>query len=129
MFRISLLAIVAITAAGCGGDSSTASKATPTATATAAATAKTKPSAPATVVIKNFDYAPATLKVKAGTRVTWRNDDATNHTVTFSGGGAPREIGNLGERARATRTFTRVGTFAYICGFHPNMHGRVVVSG
>ena len=126
MFRTSLLAVLAIAAAGCGGGSSTASKSTPKSTATATAAA---PAAPAAVTVKNFEYLPATLKVKAGTRVTWRNRDATNHTVTFSGSGAPRSVDNLAERARATRTFTRAGTFAYVCGFHPTMHGRVVVTG
>jgi plastocyanin len=128
MRRLLPLALIAMAIAGCGSNEPS-SKPKPTAAATATAMTTSKPSAPAAVEVKNFDYAPATLKVKAGTRVTWRNDDATNHTVTFSGGGAPRDIDNLAERARATRTFTRAGTFAYVCGFHPNMHGRVVVSG
>jgi plastocyanin len=124
MRRFLPLAVITMAIAGCG---STEPSTKPSAAATATATAS--PSAPAAVQIKDFEYAPATLKVKAGTPVTWRNRDATNHTVTFSGGGAPRSIDNLAERARATRTFTRAGKFAYVCGFHPNMHGRVVVSG
>jgi plastocyanin len=124
MRRLLPLAVIAMAIAGCG---STEPSTKPSAAATATATAS--PSAPAAVQVKDFEYAPTTLKVKAGSRVTWRNDDATNHTVTFSGGGAPRDIDNLAERAHATRTFTKAGTFAYVCGFHPNMHGRVLVSG
>lgn len=56
--------------------------------------------------IVDFAYTAQTLRVHAGTRVTWRNADTTNHTVTFR----------------------KAGCFTYVCEFHPFMRGTVVVS-
>ena len=77
------------------------------------------------VTIDDFAYAPRTLRIAEGTRVTWKNVDAANHTVTFSTG--PGDLGNIGEgRSRSTR-FTRAGTFTYVCEYHPSMRGKVIV--
>ena len=37
---------------------------------------------PNSVTIDNFFFTPATTTVKAGTTVTWRNEDDIPHTVT-----------------------------------------------
>lgn len=126
-------ATAALGAAGCGGSSSKAKQDTAPAATTTAATAApaAKPKAAAgaaSVRVKDFDFAPTTLTVKAGTKVTWTNGDATNHTVTFSGGGAPASVDNLAEGASAARTFKTAGTYSYVCTFHPNMKAKVVVS-
>src|SRR5262245_5283287 len=39
----------------------------------------------ARVVVKLFQYQPERLQVKAGTTVTWVNDDEIFHTVTVDG--------------------------------------------
>jgi plastocyanin len=91
-----------------------------------AATAAAPP-ARATIRIVDFAYKAKTLHVHAGARVTWRNADSTNHTVTFHAGG-PKAIGNLKPRADALRAFPKAGRFTYVCAFHPFMHGTVVVS-
>jgi plastocyanin len=125
------LAIAALTVAGCGG---TTSKTATTSTAAQkpaakppAAKASSSPKA-AAVSVKNFDFAPKTLTVKAGAKVTWKNGDATNHTVTFSGSGAPSSVGNLAQGASASRTFPTAGTYRYVCTFHPNMKATIVVA-
>lgn len=131
------LAVLATTAAvlgaaGCGGSSSKPKQDTAPAATTAAPSAApaAKPKAATTAVsVKNFEFAPTTLTVKAGTKVTWKNGDATNHTVTFSGdGGAPASVDNLAQGASASRTFKTAGTYSYVCTFHPNMKAKVVVA-
>jgi plastocyanin len=75
------------------------------------------------VVIRNFAYAPRTLSVKAGTTVKWKNADAAPHTVTSGSAGS----NVLNRNGTYSRTFTRRGTWAYICALHPAMKGTVVV--
>jgi plastocyanin len=121
--RPCLVAAVAAALAGCGGSPSLEPVRDTTAQA---ATPATSPPPRATARIVDFVYRPRTLRVRAGTHVTWRNLDTTNHTITFTGGG-PAAIGNLRPRSRATRAFPRAGRFTYVCVFHPSMRGTIVV--
>ncbi len=85
------------------------------------------------VKVALFRFQPGTLEVKAGTSVTWRNDDAILHTVTAGTPGAPsgefdEELSDKG--ATASVTFDKPGTFAYFCARHPEaMRGTVTVTG
>lgn len=79
------------------------------------------------VTIRDFTYLPRRLTVSAGTKVTFTNDDSSNHTATSDDDGA-FATGNLSAGgARRTIAFARAGTFAYHCDYHPSMHGTVVV--
>ncbi|HEX3540233.1 MAG TPA: plastocyanin/azurin family copper-binding protein [Acidimicrobiales bacterium] len=73
----------------------------------------------------NFAFDPAALTVKAGTKVTWTNNDIVAHTVTFTDV-ANSPVLNRGDTF--SRTFTSPGTYSYICSIHPFMHGTVVVT-
>jgi plastocyanin len=80
------------------------------------------------VAIRNFAFAPAALTVKAGTKVTWTNQDSDAHTVTSTGSGGP-----LNSKAMATGdtfsfTFTKPGTYQYLCRIHPFMTATVTVT-
>ncbi|MEU1529763.1 cupredoxin domain-containing protein [Streptomyces fagopyri] len=89
------------------------------------------PTAPVTgtaVAIKNFAFFPATLKVKAGTTVTWTNQDTDAHTVTSAGSGGPLRSAALNTRATYRYTFTKPGTYAYLCTIHPFMTATVEVT-
>jgi putative membrane protein len=84
----------------------------------------------ATVVIKNMQFSPATLTVKAGTKVTWVNQDAVAHTVTSGLRGAPdgkfdAKLEDSGKQW--SFTFNKVGTYNYYCKPHQNMNAKVVV--
>jgi amicyanin len=79
-----------------------------------------------TVTIQGFAYKPATLTVKAGTKVTFVNEDSTPHTATSSGS-KTIDSGSLSKGQSYTVTFTKPGTYRYICTFHPYMHGVVIV--
>lgn len=119
-------ALAATVLVACGGSSSTGVAAPAMAAAEPVAAAVATPGR-ATVRIVDFAYEAKTLHVSAGARVTWRNADTTNHSVTFHHGG-PKAVGNLRPGAHALRAFPRAGRFTYVCAFHPFMHGTVVVS-
>ncbi len=126
MPRLLVVPILAAAAVGCGEQAErvTTSPAEPAAT-TPAATADSVP-AKAAVTIKGFAYSPARVTVRRGGKVTWTDEDASNHTVTFAEDG-PESIGNLREGRRATVKFTEPGSHPYICEFHPGMAGTVEV--
>jgi plastocyanin len=126
-----LLAVtfIATLAVGCGNEAerSDAPPAKAAETATAAPSAASKASASETVAIKGFTYDPARVSVRSGGEVTWENEDASNHTVTFKKKGGPEDVGNLREGRSASVTFEKRGSYAYICEFHPGMAGTVEV--
>ncbi len=80
---------------------------------------------PGTVVIKNFSFNPANTEVKAGTAVTWLNQDTTEHTVTADKGAF--SSGSIDPGKSFKHTFDQPGTYAYHCSIHPAMVGQVVV--
>lgn len=80
---------------------------------------------PAAVMINNFMFGPAGLTVKAGSTVTWTNQDEEPHTVVGAGLRSP-VLGNQG--STYAYTFTTPGTYSYNCSIHPYMHGTVTVT-
>ena len=79
-----------------------------------------------TVTIKGFKYMPKDLTVKAGTSVTFVNDDTAAHTASANESGA-FDTGGIDRGAKKSVTFDKPGTYAYICEFHPIMKGTVTV--
>lgn len=94
--------------------------------------APAQPSSPGgnTIAMKNFAFDPPALTVKAGTVVTWVNQDSAAHTVV-SDAGSPEAFSSapLSTGGTYTRTFTAPGTYAYHCSIHPSMKGTVIVQG
>lgn len=80
----------------------------------------------AAVDIELFAFDPATLRVAAGTTVTWTNRDAIPHTVTAHDGGF--DSGELAQGQSYSHRFDVPGTHAYHCHPHPNMTGTIVVT-
>jgi plastocyanin len=80
----------------------------------------------ASVRIINFAFSPSALSVRAGTRVTFTNDDMATHTVTADSG--LFNSGNLSTGQSFSFTFTSRGSFAYHCRIHPSMTGTVSVT-
>jgi amicyanin len=78
------------------------------------------------VGIDNFTFTPAALTVKKGTTVTWTNHDDIPHTVY--GVGTTLRSKNLDTDQSYAFTFDKAGTFNYICGLHPHMKGKVIVT-
>ena len=79
----------------------------------------------ATIVIKNFDFAPMTLTVPAGTSVTWKNLDEEPHTVTSVDGAF--KSGAIDGDESYTFKFDKQGAYKYVCSIHPKMTATVVV--
>jgi plastocyanin len=55
----------------------------------------TTPTATSTVSISNFAFSPTDITVKAGTTVTWTNNDSVAHTVTETDSQKGPDSGNL----------------------------------
>ena len=76
------------------------------------------------VKIDNFTFGPKELKVKAGTTVTWTNEDDIPHTVVSPNNFRSKALDTDG---KYSFTFTTPGTYTYFCSLHPHMTGTVVV--
>jgi amicyanin len=77
------------------------------------------------VNIDQFTFYPQRITVKAGTTVTWSNEDDVPHTVASSGKAFKSKA--LDTRDKFSFTFTTPGTYDYFCSLHPHMTGAVVV--
>ncbi len=79
-----------------------------------------------TVHIHSYQFDPPTVQVTVGTEVVWVNDDDALHSV--------QEMHRLfasrplDTHQRYSFVFDRAGTYRYLCSFHSQMTGRVVVT-
>ena len=79
------------------------------------------------VQIDDYSFSPGTLTVPVGTTVTWINHDETPHTVTAADNPRSFKSPGLDIDDKFSFTFTKPGTYTYLCTVHPYMTGRVVV--
>ena len=95
--------------------------------ATVTVTVLAAPTTPqsAEVKIDNFTFAPQSLTVKAGTTVTWTNEDDIPHTVAATGKAFKSKA--LDTDDKFSFTFTTAGSYEYFCSLHPHMTGTIVV--
>jgi plastocyanin len=81
-----------------------------------------------TIKMQNIQFSPKDTTVKVGQKVTWTNDDNTDHNVTADSGAdfKSKEFGN-----GATFEFTpdKAGTIKYECTIHPGMTATLNVTG
>ncbi|HEY6736422.1 MAG TPA: cupredoxin family copper-binding protein [Candidatus Saccharimonadia bacterium] len=99
-------------------------------TATAATAASTPAPSAITVKasIKDMAFSPAGLTVKAGTTVTWKNEDSVSHNVVETDGQAGPSSGTLANGQTYSFAFSTPGTYHYHCSIHPSMTGTVTVT-
>jgi LPXTG-motif cell wall-anchored protein len=84
-----------------------------------------------TVEMRDFDFAPKTLTITAGTTVNWPNTGQAPHTATSDTG-----LWDSGRKAAGESfsfTFNQAGTFPYYCTLHGTpggvgMAGTIVVT-
>ncbi len=81
--------------------------------------------ASAAVTIVDFAFEPASVTIPRGSTVTWTHAGSAPHTVTGGFG----DSGTLASGQVFSHTFTEAGTFDYVCQFHPQMTGQIVVEG
>jgi len=89
------------------------------------AAADNQPASAAMVKIDNFNFAPQTLTVNAGTTVTWSNGDDVPHNVVSTDKVFKSKTMDTDEKF--SYTFTKPGTYNYYCSIHPRMTAAVVV--
>ena len=80
------------------------------------------------VVIQDFTFSPAQVRIRPGTKVTWVNCGPAgdvSHTSTADGGAW--NSGLLAPGATFTREFATAGVLPYHCDPHPGMRGTVTV--
>ena len=83
-----------------------------------------------------LNFNPASLKVKIGVnnKITWANNDNTNHSVTFTSAHSGVSLtsltdpDNLNAGEVFTRTLTVPGTYQYHCTFHTWMQATITVT-
>ena len=117
LFTIIAILTVVLMMGGTGCSTSKTTTPAPTNTTTAAASN--------TINIVNFTFTPGTLTVKAGTTVTWTNNDSTTHHVASDTG--VFDSGNLSPNTTFSYTFNNAGTFPYHCTIHTYMTGTIIV--
>jgi plastocyanin len=78
------------------------------------------------VAIRDFAFAPAEIRVRAGETVRWTNQDGTAHSVTARDGAF--DSGLLQPGASFERRFETPGRYPFACVPHPYMTGVVVVA-
>jgi plastocyanin len=121
MRRILLLlcAVGALAAAGCGGgdDDGGGSTAAPAASSSGGGVA---------IKMQNIAFDPKDVTVKAGQKITWTNDDTTDHNVTADSG-ADFKSDNFGKGATFEFTPDKAGTIKYECTIHPGMTATITV--
>jgi plastocyanin len=82
------------------------------------------------VTVQLFQFKPGQIEVKAGTRLTWTNQDDITHTLTS---GTPEqrdgrfELPLEGKGATATVELERPGVYPYFCSRHLSMRGEIRV--
>jgi len=79
----------------------------------------------AKVSIDNFSFSPKPLRIPVGTTVTWTNQDDIPHSVVLMSLKVRSQP--LDSSGTFAYKFDQAGTYDYICGLHPFMHGQVVV--
>jgi len=130
--------MLAASLSGCGGYSA------PTAPTGGGQMSNPPPPGSMTVTIQDFSFSPATLTIKAGTTVHWKNNGPSAHTTTSDTGtwdsgtlSSPSGGGVYGGNGSSGGTFdftlTQAGTYSYHCSLHPptlypNFTGTITVT-
>ncbi len=121
--------LISLGVAACGSSSKTTAPAsTKPSSGSTSAPSPAAATATAKVRIVNFMFMPMTVTVKVGGTVTWTQVDSTGHSVKSSTDAwATSNVLSPGQTF--SHTFTKAGTYAYICGVHNYMMGTVKVVG
>ncbi len=78
------------------------------------------------VVIRDYMFAPASISIPLGTKVTWINRDDVPHTIAETG--KQFRSSALDTDERFSYTFTKPGVYHYFCTLHPQMVATISVT-
>jgi plastocyanin len=87
----------------------------------------------AEVGMKNIQFDPSDVTIKAGQTVTWTNEEGVAHDVDKTSGPGPQfssgPEGGMMEGDSFAQTFDKPGTYEYVCRVHaPGMAGTIEVT-
>jgi plastocyanin len=130
-----LVGVLALAAAGCGGDGDDGGSASATTAAPETTSAPTTTAAGGggdneiQLVAANFAWDRTSLEMTAGSEVSVevRNQDSAQHSFTFEAASVD-EVVDGGEDATATFTAPAAGSYEFRCKFHGSMTGTVTVT-
>jgi plastocyanin len=123
---VALCAVLALALglAACGGSSGGGS----TSASTSAPASSGASGGGVTIKMQNIQFSPKDTTVKVGQKVTWTNDDNTDHNVTADSG-ADFKSKDFGNGATFEFTPDKAGTIKYECTIHPGMTATLNVTG
>jgi plastocyanin len=124
LVSIGAVLALALGVAACGGSSGGGSSST---TSSSAASSSGGGSG-VEIKMQNIQFSPKATTVKVGDKVTWTNDDNTDHNVTADSG-ADFKSKDFGNGATFSFTADKAGTIKYECTIHPGMTGTLTVTG
>jgi plastocyanin len=78
------------------------------------------------VGIDNFAFTPETVTIKPGDTVVFENHDDIPHLVVDVAGKFRSKA--LDTNDKFSMAFPSAGEFAYFCGLHPHMKGKIIVA-
>ena len=113
----------------CGSESSYTSSEGDSGTATATASpettsADTDPAGP-TITMANMSFS-GPITVAPGAKITVKNDDSAEHSVTSQTEGEFDVHVDAGEQGTLTAP-SKPGEYAFFCVYHPSMKGTLIV--
>ena len=76
------------------------------------------------VKMERVTFEPAGVRVRVGDTLEWDNSDFVAHTATSKEAGF--DVNVLPGR-KGSAVVKAAGTFSYLCRYHPNMKGQIVV--
>jgi plastocyanin len=120
---LALCAVVALAAAGCGGGDDNGGS---TSSAPASTSSSSSSGGGLAIKMQNIAFDPKAVTVKVGQKITWTNDDSTDHNVTADSG-ADFKSDNIGKGATFEFTPDKAGTIKYECTIHPGMTATITV--
>jgi plastocyanin len=134
MPRIALVGLsVLVTLGACGADDTDTTAALTTTSALSALPAATAPSAQPSgagaVAIAEFAFMPSPVTVSPGGTVTWTNNDEAPHSVSDASPMGTPKSKSLNKGDTFSITYSKPGTYPYVCGIHNYMQGSVEVKG
>jgi plastocyanin len=77
------------------------------------------------VPMQQYSFLPSELTVRAGTTVTWSNEDEAVHTVTAAD--KSWDSGRVPIGGSFSQTFTTPGAYEFVCTIHAAMKGTITV--
>lgn len=81
------------------------------------------------ITIKNYEFQPEKLTIKAGTTVKWTNQDTAKHDITPDSPSADFVASELLAKGESySFTFAKAGTYTYFCSPHPYMKATIEVT-